>query len=788
VENNRPPNIEEWYNNYDKQIKYIADNKIDNKETIQEWYSIRDNNFHRSSTQAVPPLLKTTWNQECYYNASCPVDASGPCGHCPAGCAATAMAQIMKYWKYPTKGTGSNSYTQSPYGTLSADFGATTYNWGSMPNNVTSPNTAVATLMYHCGVGSNMKYGTSSSGTTVSSALIAFINYFNYPYAEYKSMSRFTVASWINILKSELNASRPVLYAGANANGADGHSFVCDGYDNNNNFHFNWGWSGDANGYYAISSLTPSGKDYSYRNLIIIRIKPPSNAPIANFGVSTITPVVGSSVNFTDNSKNNPTTWLWTFEGGTPATSTSQNPTVTYNSAGKYLVALTVTNASGSDTKTREMFIDVGGMPSAWIMQNTGFANILRCINQIFIVNPNVVWATAFDGTNPKNYIREFTRTINGGMSWTPGTITFTGSTNYMVSNIFAFSDATAFVCMAPITGTGGVVAKTTDGGITWSTTGSPAFTGSWANLVHFFNANDGICMGDPTTSLDFVIYTTTNGGSSWTQVPSVSIPKAISAETGVMNFYDVVGNTLWFGTSKGRVYKSTDKGLTWTVTSTGLSGSTNVRFKDANTGLAILKQSPFTLKKTTDGGATWNTLTPSGYFVKKSLIDFIPSTSSTWVNVSNGPSKGSSYSIDDCTSFLNIDTGSVPYSAVTFYDINTGWAGDYNTSSTDGGIWKCNTVFTSNNDIKQLTKASVICYPNPSNSSFTIQVNAETKEDMSIRVSDLLGKNVYEENNIIFTGQLTKQIELNYLQNGIYFVNIMGNNINYSTKIIIQR
>ncbi|MFH1004714.1 MAG: T9SS type A sorting domain-containing protein, partial [Bacteroidota bacterium] len=412
-----------------------------------------------------------------------------------------------------------------------------------------------------------------------------------------------------------------------------------------------------------------------------------------------------------------------------------------------------------------------------------------RGIEQIFIVNPDVVWATAFDGTDLKNYIREFTRTTNGGMNWMPGTITFTGSANYSVSNIFAFNATTAFVCMGTLTGTGGVIAKTTDGGITWSTAGSPTFTNSWANWMHFFNINDGICMGDPTTSLDVVIYTTINGGTSWTQVPTANIPKALSGEAGLMNCYDAVGNTLWFGTNKGRVYKSINKGTTWTVSSTGLGGNTDVRFKDANTGFAILRATPYTLKKTTDGGATWNPFTPSGYFVKQPFIDFVPGTTSTWVNVSDGPNHGSSYSIDDCANFLNIDTGSVSYSAVAFYDVNTGWAGGNNTSSSDGGIWKCNTTFTSNNDIKQLTKPTVFVFPNPSNDGrFTIQVNAKTKEDMNIRVSDLLGKNVYEENNINFIGQFTKQIELNYLQNGIYFVSITSNNINYSTKIIIQR
>jgi hypothetical protein len=184
---------------------------------------------------------------------------------------ATAMAQVMKFWNYPTTGTGFHSYNHSKYGTLNANFGSTTYNWANMPNQLTSSSsseqkTAVATLMYHCGVSVDMDYDVSANGGSgayvISStppkthcAEYALKTYFGYKSTlQGIQKNDYTQTQWINLLKTELDASRPVLYAGF---GDGGHCFIADGYNNNNYFHFNWGWSGSCDGYFALNALNP---------------------------------------------------------------------------------------------------------------------------------------------------------------------------------------------------------------------------------------------------------------------------------------------------------------------------------------------------------------------------------------------------------------------------------------------------------------------------------------------------------------------------------------------------
>lgn len=793
--NNLPVNAQSWYNSYNTQIKLIIDNKLDNSVTIKEWKRIQNNEFNQSKF-AVNPLCTTTWDQGCYYNAQCPADAaaSWTCGKCYTGCVATAMAQIMKFWSYPTTGTGTHSYTHPTYGTLTANFGATTYNWASMPNNVTSTNSSVATLMYHCGVSVNMNYATDGSGAYSWDVPSSLINNFNYsPTAEIKFLADFTSANWILMLKTELDAGRPMYYSGTD--GTSGHAFVCDGYDNTNKFHFNWGWSGSSNGYYTIGSLNPSGNTFNQDNSVIVRIKPPSSAPIADFVASTTTPPVATTVSFINNSTNNPTSYSWVFDGGSPATSTLQTPpAITYAVAGYYQVSLAVTNANGTDIKIRSAYINVGGTPSAWIKQNSGFTTANRAVDQISIVNPYIVWAKAYDGTSPTTYIREFTRTKNGGISWTPGTISFTNSTNFGVSNLFAINDTICYACMFPITGTGGKIIKTIDGGLTWAEQTTAPFTNSWADFVHFFNANDGVCMGDPSGT-DFVIYTTTNGGTTWTQVPVANIPNCLSGEAGITNMYDASNNIIWFGTTMGRIYKSVDKGLNWTVSATGMGTTSTVTpvFKDALVGIVtgIATASPYAyigMKKTIDGGITWATVTPTGFYVKSPDIDFVPGTTSMWVDVSASLSTatttpGSSYSLNDCTSFLDIDTGSVQYTTVSFYDYNTGWAGGFNQSSTDGGIYKWDSsTLTSLPELLNEVADEIKVYPNPVNDFVNIEFSSVTENNVIANIYNVLGKRIMSKE--IPKGTSLTTIDIAGNEAGVYFLTI-DNGIKVISKMI---
>ena len=150
------PATREWLDNYSREIYSIVTSGLSNQETIKKWNALIAGSYD-APTRDVSPLLTTTWDQGCFYNALCPA-AGGQCGHVWTGCVATAMSQIMKYHNFPPQGVGSHTYVDATYGIQTADFGNTTYNWASMPNNVNSSNIQVATLMYDAGVSVNMQY------------------------------------------------------------------------------------------------------------------------------------------------------------------------------------------------------------------------------------------------------------------------------------------------------------------------------------------------------------------------------------------------------------------------------------------------------------------------------------------------------------------------------------------------------------------------------------------------------------------------------------------------------
>jgi photosystem II stability/assembly factor-like uncharacterized protein len=786
--NNIPSNAQAFFDDYNREITSIINAGLDNTETLKQWNQLLSESFEKS-IMSVLPMCATLWDQMSPYNNNCPAGV-------PTGCVATAMAQVMKKWNYPTTGVGSHTYTSTYAGPLTANFGATTYQWASMTNTYpagAAASAAVATLMSHCGISVNMDYEPGASGAYTTAVPNALINNFAYqPSAEVKNRAVYTTdALWLAMIKAEMDQGRPVMLSGDNLGAAGtGHEWVCDGYNGALNFHMNWGWSGSSNGYFALTALNPAGENFSSDRQAVIRIHPLSGViPIADFSASSTIPAIAAPVNFTDLSLNSPTSWLWTFDGGTPATSTLQNPTgVTFATNGYHLISLTATNASGSDIKTKERYIKVGGAPTVWIKQNSGFAVASRGIDQIFITNPTTAWAKAYDGTNPTGYIREFTRTNNGGTTWTPGAITFTNSANYGVSNIFAFNYDTAYACMFPTTGTGGQIVKTTDGGSTWAIQASASFTTSWADFVQFFDANNGVCVGDPATSTtNFVIYTTTDGGATWTAVPNASMPSSIAGEAGIVNECAVVGNTIWFTTNKGRIFKSTDKGLTWAVNSTGLTNSYTMRFKDANVGIIVLDTLPYTIRKTNDGGTTWSTLLPTGYLVTRPQLAFVPGTPSTWFDVSVSPSNGSSYSTDDCTSFMNVDTGSVQFTSVAFFDSNTGWAGSFNLSSTNDGIYKWDPTVLGTTGITNAKQSmdNITVYPVPTNNVVNIQLGKVDDENMTIAIYNMVGSKIISKQLKAVSNDLI-QFDLSDKDAGLYFINITNGGKTITKKITV--
>jgi hypothetical protein len=256
-----PDNARKFFEGYISEIRYAIYAKLTGTPAITStWQSLQGNTYEvpnqTSGSTAVAPLVKTKWNQEPHYNAMCPFDREKN-QLTLTGCVATAMAQVMKYWNYPAKGSGIYSYSHARYGTLSANFGGTTYNWATMPNAISGSNAAVATLMYHCGVSVDMNYGVIVSGAYSNSVREALVKYFGYsPSARYvMKVPGYTDAQWVGLLRAQLDSAQPVYMQGVGTGG--GHAFVCDGYDNSNLFHMNWGWGGASDGYFTITALNP---------------------------------------------------------------------------------------------------------------------------------------------------------------------------------------------------------------------------------------------------------------------------------------------------------------------------------------------------------------------------------------------------------------------------------------------------------------------------------------------------------------------------------------------------
>ena len=214
---------------------------------------------HAKSYTVVAPLLDCTWDQAAPYNNDCPVVGGE---RCVTGCVATAISQIMYAHKYPTRGSGSYSYTSDDGVYAYANFGATTYDWNNMlpyyGNNYNNTQaSAVAKLMYHVGVSSNMDYGVYESGAVSQIALANLCTYFRYDKGISILPKDFmNEADILDSISVDLQAGRPI-YVDGRTKSNSGHAFVCDGMRSDGYIHINWGWGGYCNGYFTMSALNP---------------------------------------------------------------------------------------------------------------------------------------------------------------------------------------------------------------------------------------------------------------------------------------------------------------------------------------------------------------------------------------------------------------------------------------------------------------------------------------------------------------------------------------------------
>lgn len=250
---NVPPQMQLWLDGYAEYVAAVQSGKAKARKIL----------LSDSPSVVVEPLVSTKWNQDAPFNNFAPeyTDDNNNTQRCATGCAATAMAQIMKFHNWPEQGVGHYSYEHQSFGTISSDFSKHVYDWTNMIdryNNGEYSNVqadAVALLMKDCGVSLNMNYGPVS-GASIYSYTPAFKNYFRYS-SRTVNRSGCETAEFTRIITDELQEGRPIIYCGTGEDG--GHAFVVDGYDTNYFLHVNWGWGGYSDGYFDMNYMDPAG-------------------------------------------------------------------------------------------------------------------------------------------------------------------------------------------------------------------------------------------------------------------------------------------------------------------------------------------------------------------------------------------------------------------------------------------------------------------------------------------------------------------------------------------------
>lgn len=266
---NMPPQLQWWLEEYARQIA-AADSMAQQGATAglsrrlkmagEEAASAGRSSRIPPYQAQIGPLLTTTWDQNDPYNRYTPEYANE---NTPTGCVATAMAQVMNYFEYPAKGKGTGYATLGDT-QLSRSLDVT-FDWTNMADDYLSASRteaqkeAVANLMVTCGYAVNMSYAPMGSGASDMNMIRAMVNTFDYDKGAWiYYRDHYSFEEWEQMLVDNLKETGPFYYSGQAPDGA--HAFVCDGYDGDGYFSFNWGWSGYYNGFFVIDALDPDGQ------------------------------------------------------------------------------------------------------------------------------------------------------------------------------------------------------------------------------------------------------------------------------------------------------------------------------------------------------------------------------------------------------------------------------------------------------------------------------------------------------------------------------------------------
>ncbi|MBL7105297.1 MAG: T9SS type A sorting domain-containing protein [Bacteroidales bacterium] len=323
---------------------------------------------------------------------------------------------------------------------------------------------------------------------------------------------------------------------------------------------------------------------------------------------------------------------------------------------------------------------------SGWTMVDSGLPVGIG-VGQISVgMNDNTaLWGLAIN--NDGSIYDAFTRSTNGGNTWEAGTF----NAGNGLSQLFAID---ADVCWAVFnTGADQGLYKTEDGGVTWVKKGDAYGSGSFANVIHFFDDMNGFAQGDPVDGY-YELYVTTDGGENWTRIDELNIPAPTSGEYGITGNYCAVGDNIWWGTNQGRIFRSTDKGYNWEVSMTvfGAAETVSSLMFDELNGFAFRSYLNLgieaVLNETNDGGVTWTEIYTVGASYARYFYH-VPGTVNTVIGSAMDPTNGMGISISENGghNWTEISAG-YEFQASAWLDLETGWCGTFTTAKSSGGMY----------------------------------------------------------------------------------------------------
>ena len=457
-----------------------------------------------------------------------------------------------------------------------------------------------------------------------------------------------------------------------------------------------------------------------------------------------------------------------------------------------------------------------------WVQVNTVNSSAFApgyLVRDVKTVTSNIAWAVIEENSASGNPTAFFVTNNAAGDQFDFGAINDPNAAqNYQTGNISAVGSS-ALVAVAatyPLSGAGGEILRTTNGGVSWTkvttTANFQTSQNGFCNFVHMFDALEGVSLGDPTSGY-FEILRTVNGGVTWTRVPQANIPAPLANEFGLARSYFAQGNTIWCGmgssvdSSPVRIFKSTDKGVTWTTSGvTTLLGSTSrLAFKDALNGIAYNVKvvngavSEVNLIRTADGGATWSPITPINVAGGSFYRYDIDAVNGRYYSVGQrfpistpavAADFGSSYSTDGINwTNINSSQGFFAFDMIAGSGsvLATGYAGASTDANGVGGMYKASLSASSTRDAVLQSALSV--YPNPSTSgAFSVDLGSNLKAGAVLTVTDALGRQVKTQTlTATAVGSKTLNLDLSGEKTGVYTLQIRTDAGIATQKIVIN-